>query len=198
MLNAVRNPECISTLGLASFHFARHYFGNHGCFLFLALLRCFSSGGSPHIPMYSVYDVWKLLHTDFSIRKSAGQSLLTAHRSLSQLTTSFIGSQCQGIHPALYFALPFALFSTLIFPQSFGTLRSCELCLNNVFLQTSLKFVGYSCFYPTSFDFTRLMSLKRSFLIIFALHLLFSFQGTLSVPFRTDFRRKFPFSSNPL
>ena len=22
----------------------------------LALLRCFSSGGSPHIPMYSVYD----------------------------------------------------------------------------------------------------------------------------------------------
>ena len=57
----------------------------------------------------SVYDVWKLLHTDFSIRKSAGQSSLTAHRSLSQLTTSFIGSQCQGIHPALMFALPFAL-----------------------------------------------------------------------------------------
>ena len=139
-----------------------------------------------------------LHRADFSIRKSAGQSSLTAHRSLSQLTTSFIGSQCQGIHPALYFALPFALFSTLIFPQSFGTLRSCELCLNNVFLQTSLKFVGYSCFYPTSFDFTRLMSLKRIFLIIFALHLLFSFQGTLSVPFRTDFRRKFPFSSNPL
>ena len=56
----------------------------------------------------SVYDVWKLLHTDFSIRKSAGQSSLTAHRSLSQLTTSFFGSQCQGIHPALFFALPFA------------------------------------------------------------------------------------------
>ena len=56
----------------------------------------------------SVYDARSLLRADFSIRKSAGQSSLTAHRSLSQLTTSFFGSQCQGIHPALMFALPFA------------------------------------------------------------------------------------------
>ena len=28
-------------------------------------------------------------------------------RCLSQLTTSFFGSQCQGIHSALFFALPF-------------------------------------------------------------------------------------------
>ena len=27
-------------------------------FLFLLVLRCFSSQGSPHIPMYSVYDTW--------------------------------------------------------------------------------------------------------------------------------------------
>ena len=46
---------------------------------------------------------------DCSIRKSAGQSSLTAHRSLSQLTTSFFGSQCQGIHPVLLFALPFGI-----------------------------------------------------------------------------------------
>ena len=32
------------------------------------------------------------------IRKSTGQSLFAAHRSLSQLTTSFIASQSQGIH----------------------------------------------------------------------------------------------------
>ena len=56
----------------------------------------------------SVYDARSLHRADFSIRKSAGQSSLTAHRSLSQLTTSFFGSQCQGIHPALMFALPFA------------------------------------------------------------------------------------------
>ena len=67
-----------------------------------------SSLSSPHTPMDSVYDAQIWLCADFSIRKSAGRSSLTAHRSLSQLTTSFIGSQCQGIHPALMFALPFA------------------------------------------------------------------------------------------
>ena len=123
MLNAVRNPERIASLGLASFPFARHYWGNLGWFLFLALLRCFSSGGSPHIPMNSVYDTWLWHHADCSIRKSAGQSLLTAHRSLSQLTTSFIGSQCQGIRPALLFALPFvmvlsSLLKTVVYPTS--------------------------------------------------------------------------------
>ena len=51
---AVRNPKSISTLGLASFAFARHYSRNLGWFLFLCLLRCFSSAGSPDVPMYSV------------------------------------------------------------------------------------------------------------------------------------------------
>ena len=31
--------------GLGSFRFARHYSENHFCFLFLRLLRCFSSAG---------------------------------------------------------------------------------------------------------------------------------------------------------
>ena len=42
--------------GLGSFHFARRYFGNRVFFLFLALLRCFSSGGSRRMAMYSPYD----------------------------------------------------------------------------------------------------------------------------------------------
>ena len=46
IMYAVRTPECTHS-GLASSHFARRYFGNHGCFLFLRLLRCFSSPGSP-------------------------------------------------------------------------------------------------------------------------------------------------------
>jgi hypothetical protein len=37
----------------------------------------------------------------FPIRKSSGQSLFAAHRSLSQRTTSFIASQRQGIHRML-------------------------------------------------------------------------------------------------
>ena len=44
---------------------------------------------------------------DCSIRKSTDQNVLTVPRGLSQLITSFIGSQCQGIRPALLLALPF-------------------------------------------------------------------------------------------
>ena len=47
----VRNPGCPKTSGLASSHFARRYFGNHFCFPFLRLLRCFSSPGSLRIPI---------------------------------------------------------------------------------------------------------------------------------------------------
>ena len=44
--------------GLGCSPFARRYLGNHCCFLFLRVLRCFSSPGALHIPMYSVYDDW--------------------------------------------------------------------------------------------------------------------------------------------
>ena len=50
------------------------------------------------------YTMHEVSHADCSIRKSAGQSVLTTHHSLSQLITSFIGSQCQGIRPALLLA----------------------------------------------------------------------------------------------
>ena len=65
------------------------------------------------VPLHTLWiHVWmhELLHADCSIRKSADQCLLTTPRSLSQLTTSFIGSQCQGIHSALFSALPFVLW----------------------------------------------------------------------------------------
>ena len=69
MLFTVRNPERISSLGLASFAFARHYSQNLGWFLFLVLLRCFSSDRSPHIPI--LFSIWYmnftscgLLHSD--------------------------------------------------------------------------------------------------------------------------------------
>ena len=52
---AVRTPECTHS-GLGSFPFARRYLGNRQIFfLFLRLLRCFSSPGSLRIPMDSVY-----------------------------------------------------------------------------------------------------------------------------------------------
>jgi hypothetical protein len=43
----VLQPQlCRNITGLGSFPFARHYSGNHYYFLFLCLLRCFSSAGS--------------------------------------------------------------------------------------------------------------------------------------------------------
>ncbi len=43
----------------------------------------------------------------FPIQKSPDHRIFAPPRSLSQLITSFIGSQCQGIRPALFFAWPF-------------------------------------------------------------------------------------------
>ena len=47
-------PACTHA-GLGSFHFARRYFGNRVFFLFLRLLRCFSSAGSQRNAMDSHY-----------------------------------------------------------------------------------------------------------------------------------------------
>ena len=62
------------------------------------------------LPSYTyVFSIWYTSSScmDCSIRKSTYHSVLTAPRGLSQLITSFFGSQCQGIRPALFLALPF-------------------------------------------------------------------------------------------
>ncbi len=73
-------------------------------FLFLRVLRCFSSPGALHIPMNSVYDDQTLLWPGSPIRISADHNLFAVPRSFSQLTTSFFGVWCLGIHPALFVA----------------------------------------------------------------------------------------------
>ena len=55
---ALQPQLCRNIIGLGSSPFARHYLGNHYCFLFLWALRCFSSPGVLYIPMYSVYSDW--------------------------------------------------------------------------------------------------------------------------------------------
>ena len=42
-ITVLQPQACRNNLGLGSFPFARHYLGNHYCFLLLWLLRCFSS-----------------------------------------------------------------------------------------------------------------------------------------------------------
>lgn len=89
-----------SRVGLGCYPFAHHYLGNHCYFLFLGVLRCFNSPRHPTTPMYSVQHI--PCGMGCPIRKSTGQSVFAAHRSLSQLATSFVGNRCQGIHHMLF------------------------------------------------------------------------------------------------
>ena len=90
-------------IGLASSAFARHYSRNHCCFLFLWVLRCFTSPRSL-TPPYT-------FRRESPGRKTPGgvspfghpriTARLSAPRGLSQISTSFFGSRCQGIHRLL-------------------------------------------------------------------------------------------------
>ena len=90
-------PQAHYKLGLGFSDFARHYSRNHFCFLFLRVLRCFSSPGSPRIPIYSVYDNTILLVLSSLIRISTDLRIFAPPRSFSQLVTSFFGATYQGI-----------------------------------------------------------------------------------------------------
>ena len=90
-------------------------------FLFLRVLRCFSSPSSPQRAMYSLEDTMTLLMVSFLIRKSMDQSLRATPHSLSQLITSFIASESQGIRhaPLLTFSLTDNVWSIYTFSFNF-------------------------------------------------------------------------------
>ena len=71
--------------------FARHYFRNLGWCLFLELLRCFSSPGSPRMTMYSSCDTFAggFPHSEISGSKLICQ-LPEAYRRLSRLSSPII------------------------------------------------------------------------------------------------------------
>ena len=90
MTFAVRTPDCTQS-GLGSFPFARRYLGNHCCFLFLRLLRCFSSPGSLPYVMDWRMDDWSLSSrvSPFRYLRIIGYLLLPeAFRSLSRLSSA--------------------------------------------------------------------------------------------------------------
>ena len=66
-------------------------------FLFLRVIRCFSSPGSPCIPIDSVCNTITLLMVSSLIRISTDHGLFATPRSFSQLITSFFGAMYQGI-----------------------------------------------------------------------------------------------------
>ena len=82
--------------GLGFSPFARRYWGNHCCFLFLRVLRCFSSPRWP--PAKAGCHPFRM--TGCPIRKSADQRLHAPPRGFSQLAASFVASGSQGIRRA--------------------------------------------------------------------------------------------------
>ena len=77
--------------------------GITNCFLFLRVLRCFSSPGLPPCGYY-VFNI-----VGCPIRKSTDQIICADPRSLSQLITSFIASESLGIPHT-----PFSTFSYVL------------------------------------------------------------------------------------
>ena len=83
-------------------------------------------------PRFPTYSYWftvcsMILHHGCShIRKSADRSLFAAPRSLSQLVTSFVGSQCQGILHMLFFAwTTFCISGDILSVLVFSRLNCC-------------------------------------------------------------------------
>ena len=89
----------LHTSGLGSSHFARRYFENRDFFLFLRVLRCFTSPRSlPQTYIFSKgisrhYPGWVAPFGYLRIK-----ACLAAPRNFSQLTASFIAFWRQGIH----------------------------------------------------------------------------------------------------
>ena len=104
--NCSPQPRKTRSLGLASSPFARRYSGNRFFFLFLPLLRCFSSRRFPSATYVFSYGWLSFSQPGFPIRISADQYLFAIPRSFSQLVTSFFGSWCQVILPTLFIAWP--------------------------------------------------------------------------------------------
>src|SRR5436305_11801536 len=85
LLPALQPPLDRDPFGLGCCDFARHYFRNRGFFLFLQVLRWFTSL-SLLVPDYEFIGPYTgFTGMGFPIRKSPGQSLLAANRGLSQL-----------------------------------------------------------------------------------------------------------------
>ena len=122
---------CRNMGGLGCSPFARHYWGNHYLFSFPAGTKMFQF---PALAFHIVE--WYLFKVPgCPIRKSADQRSFAPTRSLSQLITSFIASESQGIRHAPFFtflihSLTLACRRDDIYFQLFTT--KITVCLYNM------------------------------------------------------------------
>ena len=118
--------------GLGCSAFARHYLRNHYCFLFLGVLRCFSSPGSLPFGYYTFSIV------GCPIQTSPDQIFSADPRSFSQLGTSFFASESLGIPHTLLFTFSYVftyLFYTLACIKLFYFIMSKNGCQYSTPLQ---------------------------------------------------------------
>ena len=78
-------------------------------------------------PIDSDVDTCTLLQVGSPIRTSAGHRIFAPNRSLSQLVTSFFGSQCQGIRLVPLFAWPLLSLSSSLARNSFFSFLASRL-----------------------------------------------------------------------
>ena len=104
---------CRNMDGLGYSPFARHYWGNHCLFSFPAGTKMFQFPALASC--YARCHFFRM--TGCPIRKSSDQRLFAPTRSLSQLITSFIASESQGIRhvPLLTFCLTDHVWSIYTF-----------------------------------------------------------------------------------
>ena len=91
----------------------------------------FQFGGFPSVTYLFSYGFMILHHVCSHIRISAAHSLFAAPRSFSQLVTSFIGSQCQGILHMLFFAWTTLKYSILfVYPLIYIGSHRLNCCVS--------------------------------------------------------------------
>jgi hypothetical protein len=132
----------LHSMGLGSSHFARRYSGNHGCFLFLGLLRCFTSPRSPRTPMYSVYDDQALPWPGCPIRTSPDHGLFSGSPKLFA-ACHVLHRLSTPRHP------PIALSSLTINPLSWGTPKDISLLQRCFFFLLRLSKSNWDSLNPT-------------------------------------------------
>ena len=119
----------------------------------------------------------------FLIRISADRRLFAAPRSFSQLVTSFIGSQCQGILHMLFFAWTtkvlqyflYILWYTSVLIAWIAVFHTCSFIWQNCFFYPKQKNLIYFLVFP--FTYVCHVCHTNSFELIWSF-LLFGFQWT--------------------
>ncbi len=96
VMQVLQPRPCRDTAGLGCSAFARHYLRNHSCFLFLRVLRCFSSPGFPKARP----SAWRVVPFGY-LRIKGHVRLPAAFRSLPRPSSS-PGAQASPVRPLLF------------------------------------------------------------------------------------------------